>query len=214
MKWLKNKIIRVYSACCTLLAWSRVSSIGKGCIVLGTPCIRRKKNTRLSISDHVMLISHPRFNPLVRNRVSLNLMVPQASLELNEGCGLSGVMIVCCTHISVGRWTQIGANTVIYDCKQHQFNSKEGWRGCKKLTGAPIQIGDYCFIGMNCIVLKGVTIGDYCVISAGSVISKDVPSGYLAVGNPAKYMPLPERLRTRPDGSVAPLGECPPELLA
>ncbi|MBR1998384.1 MAG: acyltransferase [Akkermansia sp.] len=84
----------------------------------------------------------------------------------------------------------IGPDTVIYDCKEHEYNEETGWLSCKKRTGKPIIIGDKCFIGMRCIILKGVTIGDNCVISAGTIITKDVPAGHLASGNPAVYTPL------------------------
>jgi len=51
-----------------------------------------------------------------------------------------------------------------------------------------ISIGNNCFIGINSIILKGVTIGDNCVIGAGSIVTKDVPSGSVACGIPAKVI--------------------------
>lgn len=50
------------------------------------------------------------------------------------------------------------------------------------------QIGDYCFIGMNSIILPGVKIGNHSIIGAGSVVSKDVPSNTIVAGNPAKIV--------------------------
>ena len=52
----------------------------------------------------------------------------------------------------------------------------------------PVKIGDNVFIGMNCIILKGVTLGNGCVIAAGSIVTKDVPEGMVAGGNPAKIL--------------------------
>jgi len=49
-------------------------------------------------------------------------------------------------------------------------------------------IGDNCFIGAGSIVMPGVKIGDGSVIGAGSVVTKDIPSGSLAVGNPARVI--------------------------
>jgi acetyltransferase-like isoleucine patch superfamily enzyme len=51
---------------------------------------------------------------------------------------------------------------------------------------APIVVGNNVFIGLNAIVLPGVTIGDDCVIGAGSVVTKDIPSGTVAAGVPAR----------------------------
>jgi len=49
-------------------------------------------------------------------------------------------------------------------------------------------IGRRCFIGTNVVVLPGITIGDSVVIGAGSVVTKDVPTGCVAVGNPARII--------------------------
>lgn len=48
-----------------------------------------------------------------------------------------------------------------------------------------IKIGNNCFIGIRCIIMKGVTIGDNCIIGAGSIVTKDIPSGSVACGIPA-----------------------------
>jgi len=53
---------------------------------------------------------------------------------------------------------------------------------------APVVIGDNVFIGMNCIILKGVTLGTGSVMSAGSIITKAMPPRVIAAGNPAKVL--------------------------
>ncbi|TRX94532.1 hypothetical protein FHL15_004687 [Xylaria flabelliformis] len=54
--------------------------------------------------------------------------------------------------------------------------------------GAPIIIGEDCWLGGNVIVLAGVTIGRGCTIGAGSVVTKDIPPFMVAVGNPARVL--------------------------
>lgn len=39
------------------------------------------------------------------------------------------------------------------------------------------KVGNNVFIGLNSIIMPGVTIGDNCVIAAGSVVTKSIPSG-------------------------------------
>lgn len=51
---------------------------------------------------------------------------------------------------------------------------------------APIVVGNNVFIGINTIILPGVTIGDDCIIGAGSVVTRDIPSGSVAAGVPAR----------------------------
>jgi len=51
-----------------------------------------------------------------------------------------------------------------------------------------VKIGNRVFIGAGSIVLPGVEIGDNVIIGAGSVVTGDIPSGTIAVGNPAKVV--------------------------
>ena len=53
---------------------------------------------------------------------------------------------------------------------------------------SPVHIGERCFIGVSAVILPGVKIGDDCIIGAGSVVTKDIPSGSVAVGNPARII--------------------------
>lgn len=51
---------------------------------------------------------------------------------------------------------------------------------------APIEIGDYVYIGVRSIILPNVKIGNRCIIGAGSVVTKDVPSNSVFAGVPAR----------------------------
>lgn len=53
---------------------------------------------------------------------------------------------------------------------------------------APIEIGDYVWIGCGAIVLQGVKIGRGAVIAAGAVVTKDVPPLAIVGGIPAKVV--------------------------
>lgn len=52
----------------------------------------------------------------------------------------------------------------------------------------PIRICDKAWVGMNAILLKGVTIGEGAVVAAGAVVTKDVPPWTVAAGNPARVV--------------------------
>lgn len=51
-----------------------------------------------------------------------------------------------------------------------------------------IKVGNNVFIGMNSIILKGVTIGDNVIIGAGSIVTKDIPSNSVVCGSPARVI--------------------------
>jgi len=54
-----------------------------------------------------------------------------------------------------------------------------------KLKTAPVKIGDNVWIGMNAVILKGVTIGDNSIVAAGAVVTKSIPANTIVAGNPA-----------------------------
>ncbi|WP_262710533.1 acyltransferase [Dinghuibacter silviterrae] len=56
------------------------------------------------------------------------------------------------------------------------------------MNSAPVKIGDNVFIGMDSIILKGVTIGSNVVVAAGSVVARDIPDNQIWGGNPAKFI--------------------------
>jgi acetyltransferase-like isoleucine patch superfamily enzyme len=53
------------------------------------------------------------------------------------------------------------------------------------LKTAPVKIGDNVWIGMNAVILKGVTIGENSVVAAGAVVTKSVEPNTVVAGNPA-----------------------------
>ncbi len=58
----------------------------------------------------------------------------------------------------------------------------------KHAPSGPIIIGDNVWIGMNAVVLPGITIGDNVMIGANSVVTKNIPSHSIAAGNPCKVI--------------------------
>ena len=55
-------------------------------------------------------------------------------------------------------------------------------------SNGPIIVEDDVWIGMNSIILSGVTIGKGSVVAAGSVIVKNVPPYSIVGGNPARII--------------------------
>jgi len=45
-----------------------------------------------------------------------------------------------------------------------------------------------CLIGMNSMIMPGVTIGEGAIVGAGSLVTKDIPEWTIATGRPAKLL--------------------------
>lgn len=52
----------------------------------------------------------------------------------------------------------------------------------------PISIEEDCWLGMNSVVMPGITVGRGCVVGANSVVTHDLPPYSVAVGTPARVV--------------------------
>lgn len=60
-----------------------------------------------------------------------------------------------------------------------------------------IHIGKGVMIGMESLIMPGVTIGDGAIVGAFSLVTKDIPAWTIATGRPAKVVKeIPEREKT------------------
>lgn len=101
---------------------------------------------------------------------------------------MTGGSIVTAEKIVIGDNVTVGANTVIMDTDFHSLEAEARRAEVKPVKTAPVTVEDDVFIGMNCLILKGVTLGRGSVIGAGSVVTKDVPPHTIAAGNPARVI--------------------------
>lgn len=94
--------------------------------------------------------------------------------------------------IAIGDGTLIGAYCIIQD-NDHGTAPGKPIRS-QEFDGAPILIGNDCWLGASCCVLKGVRIMNGSVVGAGAVVVKDVTAGTIVGGIPAR--PISDRVRT------------------
>ena len=52
----------------------------------------------------------------------------------------------------------------------------------------PCRIGNDVWIGVNAVIMDGITVGDGAVVAAGAVVTKDVPPYAIVGGVPAKLI--------------------------
>ncbi len=125
------------------------------------------------------------FDVYAGSRINVNT---GAKLSLGSGYMNHECVIDCFDSISIGHHVVISERVVLRDSDNHVIKDEKGLELDKPVVTAPIVIGDHVWIGMNVIVLKGVTIGEGAIVAAGSVVNKDVPPHCLVAGVPAKVV--------------------------
>ena len=153
----------------------------------GVPIIQKHRRSWMSFGPGLRLRSSVRSNPVGPNHpVVLCTWEEGARLEAGADFFMTGGTLCAAERIIIGSHVSVGANTIIVDTDFHPLDPDLRRLSPAEAKSAPVVIEDNAFIGMNCLVLKGVTIGQDSVVGAGSVVTRDVPPRTIVAGNPAK----------------------------
>lgn len=135
------------------------------------------------------LRSSTRSNPLAPNHpVVLCTWQSGAKIEVGANFAMTGGSLCAAERITIGDNVTVGANTNIVDTDFHPLKPESRRLTPQDAKTGSIVIEGDVFIGMNCLVLKGVQIGRGNVVGAWSVVSRDIPPKVLAAGNPARII--------------------------
>lgn len=111
----------------------------------------------------------------------LSTNLKKARIIIGNNCGFSGTVIGAFDSIEIGDNVRCGANTLITDSNWHLDDLRSG-------EPKEIKIESNVWLGVNSVVLKGVTIGENTVIGANSVVTKSIPANVVAAGNPCNVL--------------------------
>ncbi len=131
----------------------------------------------------------------------------EGTVSIGKKCFIGQSTFISRSSIKIGNNVNIAWGSTFYDHDSHSLdyldrrkdvememnNIKLGRnfvidKDWERVKTKPIVVCDDAWIGMNCIILKGVTIGEGAVVGAGSVVTKDVPAWTVVAGNPAKVV--------------------------
>ncbi|MDP3918176.1 MAG: acyltransferase [Candidatus Woesebacteria bacterium] len=93
--------------------------------------------------------------------------------------------------LTIGSHTDIASSVMIYN-SEHDLEKED----FSAIT-APVEIGDYVFIGPRVTIMPGVKIGKGAVVAGGAVVTKDVDPFTIVGGVPAKL--IGERKNNNPN---------------
>lgn len=89
-------------------------------------------------------------------------------------------LIDCTNSVTIGKCTTFAGF-------QSQILSHSIDLEWNRQASAAVQIGDYCFLGTNCVLLAGSALPDYSVLGAKSLLNKSFTETYqLYAGVPAR----------------------------
>jgi acetyltransferase-like isoleucine patch superfamily enzyme len=122
----------------------------------------------------------------------------KGSCSIGDFTLLNGALVMADERIEIGSYCLISWNVGIADSDFHPLEPAQRRVDAMavapffkdrpprpKLETRPVRILDNVWVGMNAIILKGVTIGENSVVAAGSVVAKSVPANVVVAGNPA-----------------------------
>lgn len=106
----------------------------------------------------------------------------------------------------IGAHTWIGPQSY-FDCRDMELGEYVGWGPGAKVLGSehtgepanvpiiqtdlvikPVRVGNGADIGVNAVLLPGVSVGEGAIVGAGAVVTKDVAPYAIVAGVPAKFL--------------------------
>ena len=149
--------------------------------------MRSKRQPAIELGKHVSLYAGVSF-----------ALGENGTCKIGDFTLLNGALIMADERIEIGKHVLVSWNVGIADSDFHPIDAAQRRIDTLALAPfykdrpprpvqktAPVIIEDNVWIGMNAVILKGVTIGENSIVAAGAVVSKSVPPNVVVAGNPA-----------------------------
>jgi acetyltransferase-like isoleucine patch superfamily enzyme len=169
-------------------------------------------NSKANVSDYFLFegnkwaipefdMSNSNFKAGSNIRIQANAGIVNSDFSIGNNSFINrGTVLSCRKGIAIGNYVMISYDCIIMDNNSHYLNYSyrrneidDGFpNGTKqnqmnKLDKAPVLIEDDVWIGLRCMIFKGVTIKARSVLAANAIVTKNIESDLLVYGNPNKY---------------------------
>jgi acetyltransferase-like isoleucine patch superfamily enzyme len=137
------------------------------------------------------------------------LMLHPYTFEIGDGVFIGNQSFLQGRHDGrcvIGAHTWIGPQSY-FDCRDLVLGEYVGWGPGAKVLGSehtgdpvdlpiiqtelvikPVRVGDWADIGVNAVLLPGVTVGKGAIVGASAVVTHDVPEYAIVAGVPAEIL--------------------------
>jgi acetyltransferase-like isoleucine patch superfamily enzyme len=183
-----------------LKCWLLGVSTGKKIEVFGNCIIRKHQQSLIAIGSGVKLISSSwRSSTANCFNCKLRTFYPTAIITICDNAGMTGGVIIARSKtIRIGENCMLAPGVTIMDSDFHiSWPPHRRHNTWETDIDRDVTLEENVWVGMNSIILKGVTIGRNSVIAAGSVVVHSIPSNCLAGGNPAKVLKLFDEIESK-----------------
>jgi acetyltransferase-like isoleucine patch superfamily enzyme len=123
---------------------------------------------------------------------------PFAKLFVGNKTFIGNGVISVAERVDIGNEVLVSWGVTILDHQSHSLKFSEraddvklflrGEKDWSHVPISPVTIEDKAWIGVNSIILNGITIGEGAIVGAGSVVTHDVPAWTIVAGNPARII--------------------------
>lgn len=156
----------------------------------GRPLLEVALSSHFSCGDDFVMVNDAKTATLGKSNRCKFVVYEKAILKIGNKVAMSNATVVATQSVTIGNNVMIGGGVTIVDSDFHSMNPSH-WHTKldeENMLSSAVVIKDNVFIGMDSIILKGVTVGSNVVVAAGSVVSKDIPDNQIWGGNPARFI--------------------------
>lgn len=181
------------------------AALTKRCIVGKEFCASKFYNSKDQQLLQVKIRNHTKDNTKIRIgdycniscKINLNA---KGSIEIGDYVFMNFSIIRIDHQLKIGSTCMFGPNVTFWDTNNHPTSvSKRHQQAIDfaedfplsrsyEAGGGSISVGNDVWIGMDALVMGGVTIGNGAIIAARSVVTKDVAANTMVGGVPAKFI--------------------------